>query len=1086
MRIFKKPLWITLSSVFTLLFIGLLIGGLVANDHKSAINWYFNLKDYTLETIVPEDGKEIDSEYFKSKYIQKDADGNIIYRTEENEKKGYKHQVYDNISLVEAGKARARQVQREGATILWNTALGATTPGLPLAKGNSVSLFGRSSIQYVNSGDGSGNSIFFYTINVKNYLENEELKVNNTLWSFYKNGDGSGYKPTDYEKPNEVPWSKYNSAVTNSFSQYNDAAIVFLSRRAGEFKDVNTETAGTVSGDYTGLSQEEKDLIENVIKYKQNGVFKKIIILLNTARGLNFNDLMPYRSDVDTCMWVGQCGSYGMYEIADILVGDSIPSGHLPDTYVYNGKSAPAYVNSSWSDYSNAGLFGITGDELVRKGRYIAYAENIYVGYKYYETRYEDAVLNKGNATSSAGAVESKSNWKYSEEVAFPFGYGESYTKFEYSNFSVLKNEDNDYIAKVTVKNVGGNVGADAVQFYIQRPYTEFDKLNGIEQASVNLCGFVKTKELQPNEIVNLEFRIEDDAFKTYDDAFHDTYIREKTVGNERYYITVAEDAHQAINNILAKKGKTPGNTNGVMDAAGNEKLVNEFQFSTDDVETFTKSKNGSEITNRFTDVDWNKYTNKGKEIITYLSRSDWNKTYPKEKVKLSLTTYAVEDLAYDHEIQYTNEEYPLYNQEHKYNLIDMRGLDYNADEWEVLLNQLTLDEQVKVIGNALYGTSGINSIANPGELVEDGPLGVRKKYTENAGESDRTTSFPIIPLLGASFNEELALEVGRVMGEDILQSGASGIYAPSANIHRTQYGGRMYEYYSEDGFLSGRLCNQQTIGIQESGSSVTLKHFALNEQESNRQGVGIWANEQSIREIYLEPFRYAIEEGKAKSVMSSFTRFGTAWSGACSSLNNGVLRDEWGFNGFVISDCPYFDYMGILDGLEGGNDSFLYELSDTKLANYYKAETNPRIAQLIRQSVHRVLFVVANGNCMNGYTSFTQQVPVTNWWEYTIVGLQIMFGLLSLASIVLLILCFIKKENKINDKEVVTMGNVQNNNPEYKEKNSSEIGLSQEKMIALLVKDSEKIKFQIKELNSKVEVITELINMLEKNKEEK
>lgn len=1029
MKIFKKPLWITLTAIFNVLFIASIIGGSIANVYKRTINSYFDLKNYDIETV--ESDEEIDAEYFKSKYVQKDEENEIIYAYED--KNNYSHQVYDNLALIEQGKKSARQVQREGATILWNNSLNSQNTGLPLKDKDSVSLFGRTSAQYVNSGDGSGNSIYFYTINVKNYLEDAGLNVNNTLWNFYKTGDGSGYKPTDYEKPNEVPWSKYNSSVKNSFANYGDAAIIFLSRRAGEFKDVLTENAGTISGDYCGLSQEEKDLIENVISYKKNNTFKKVILLLNTARGLNFNDLMPYRSDIDTCMWVGQCGSYGMYEIADILVGKSLPSGHLPDTYTYNGKSAPSYINAAYSTYKNSKLFGIQGDEEVRKSRYIAYVENIYVGYKYYETRYEDCVLNQGNASSNVGAVESTSNWKYSEEVAFPFGYGGSYTEFTYSDFKVEKDSHDNYKVNVKVTNTGKGKGADAVQVYIQKPYTEYDKNNGLEQASVNLCGFYKTKELNPNESVQITIPVKYDAFKTFDDAVKDTYIREKTTGSERYYLTVGQDAHDAINNILAKKGKTPANTNNVMDGEGKASLVEEFQFAEDDYETFSVSSSGEKITTRFTDTDWNKYENKGIETITYLSRKNWRDTYPKEVMGLSLTTDAVAQLAYDSEIEYTEEDkYPLYNQDHVFNLIDMKGLEFDHEAWDTLLDQLSLKDQIEVIGQAIYGTNPIDHIASPGESVNDGPLGIRKAYQDNAGEKDRTTSFPIIPLLGASFNKDLALEVGRVMGEDILQSKTTGIYAPSANIHRNQYGGRMYEYYSEDGFLSGELCKEQTIGIQESGSTVTLKHFALNEQESSRQGVGIWANEQSIREIYLEAFRPAVEEGKAKSVMASFTRFGVKWSGACSALNNDVLRGEWGFSGYVISDCPYFDYMGILDGLVGGNDCFLYELSDEKLSTYYKAESNPKIAQLIRQSVHRVLYVTVNGNAMNGYTTNTRMKLITNWWQYALIGLQVGLGIFGVGSAVMLVLCFVYKKKKLltDNGEIEDSLNVDHNNP--------------------------------------------------------
>jgi len=473
-----------------------------------------------------------------------------------------------------------------------------------------------------------------------------------------------------------------------------------------------------------------------------------------------------------------------------------------------------------------------TDVDFYKEYKTIFHAEGIYVGYKYYETRYEDAVLNQGNATSTAGAVNSKTNWTYAEEVAFPFGYGGAYTTFAYSNYQVEKQTDGNYKVTLTVKNTGTKNGADAVQVYIQKPYTEYDKQYGIEQASVNLVGYAKTKELAPNQTETVEIIVRDDAFKTYDANNKKTYIREK--GD--YYLTVAQDAHDAVNNILAAKGKTRANTNNVMDADGNDALVKKISLSTDDFTTFSVGVNNTPITNQFDDADWNKYENRSGDKITYLSRNNWRDTYPTATQKLVMTSVIADELRWEKPVIEANptDEMPLYGQTHVYNLIDLKGKNYNDPAWDVLLNQMTLEEQIKFLGNAYMGTKAIPSIAKPGENTKDGPMGIRASYKTNS--SDAALCFPSATLLAASYNDQLALEVGKFMGEDMLHTGYTGIYGTGVNIHRSTYGGRNYEYYSEDAFVSGIMCKQQVIGIQSKGCYVNLKHMALNDQENSRR----------------------------------------------------------------------------------------------------------------------------------------------------------------------------------------------------------------------------------------------------------
>ncbi len=1002
----SRLLWSILSVTFALLLTVSIVGDVIADENKRTINDFLGLENYRKE--VNEDAELL---HYSSEFEKEDGS-------------------YDDKALWEEDIRVADRIQREGTTILWNNDAAGHT-GLPLTKGTTVSLFSHSSVDFVYSGMGSGNSITKNSSNLKQAFTNAGLPVNDTLWQFYSKGEGSGdkYVRNAYSGVNEVPWSLVKSNCETSFD--GTVGVFVLSRRAGENGETDStmKTADTLNKDYFELAKNEKDTIEGMVGLKKDGVLSKVIVMLNTAMGINFRYLEEYRDDIDCCIWVCQPGWEGINEIGRIFSGDSVPSGHLVDTFAYDHQSAPAAVNADFSTYTNSNDAGLR--DLQFQANYMIYAEDIYVGYKYYETRYEDAVMGNGNATSKTGAKNSSGDWKYSEEVAFPFGHGESYTSFEYDAFSVEQQEDGSYLASVTVKNVGNQPGEDAVQIYSQKPYTAYDKQHGIEQAAVNLCGYERTEMLYPESQTDethpnsqrVKIVIPADVFKTYDADGYKTYILEE--GD--FYLTAAEDAHQAVNNILARKGYSPASTGNVMDGAGKSSLVWLWNNKTTDATMFSRSSTGYAITNQFDDTDWNKYKNKTDGTVVYLSRSDWAGTWPKP-LALSLSDAMVADLDWDKPVTADpKDKMPLYGQAHEFDIIDLRGKDYNDAAWDTLLNQTTLEEQIQFLGKAYHGTPAINSITYMGERCLDGPLGVRQKYLtdDDASPADnQNMSFPCTPLLSASFSKKLALRAGQLKGEDMLHTGVAGLYGTGVNLHRTIWGGRAYEYYSEDGYLSGIMCAQEVKGIQEKGGYVNLKHFALNDQEANRHGVNIWCNEQAIREVYLLAFQPVVEDAHATGMMSSFTRFGTTWSGAHYGLTTEVLRNEWGFDGFVISDCAWRNYMGVVDGLVGGNDNILYE--STNLAAYYEAQTNATVAQLIRRSTHRVLYVLANSSAMEGYTPGMHIFPVTNWWQHAIIAMIVVFGILTAGSVTMLVLsCVLKKrrrdvliqEGKMNEK---------------------------------------------------------------------
>ena len=1024
----KRSVWAVATSLIISLYIFTSIADVVLNKNKGSINSALGLSGTRLENV--EEDEDGDYEYFKSNYVQVDSQGNPIMTTDAS---GYEHQLYDDISLHEADLRKAEEVQREGSVLLWNN----DASGKILQETNKVSVFSHSSVAWVCSGGGSGTTTPKPNSNVTTEFQAAGLVVNPDLWNFY-NGLGSTYLRAGGIAMHEVPWSLYTDDVKNSFSTYNDAAVLIFSRvtregsNGGTSTDATLTAADTPTGDYFDLSYEEEDMLNQVLALKENGVFKKVIVILNTPTGMFMDSFVNNKDKIDCCLWVGLTGYQGLHEVANILASKSIATGRLPDTFLFNTSSAPSTVNLVGQYYSNASTIGLSSKS--RQGVYLVYEEGIYVGYKYYETRYEDIVLKQGNADSTAGVKNSSGNWRYSEEVAFPFGYSSYSKNFEISNYDIELREDGDYDVKVTITNKGSVTTKDVVQIYVQKPYTEYDKENGIEQASVNLAGYAKTNYLEPNGSENFKILLRKDAFKTYDSHNKKTYIREKTSGNNAYFVTAAHDSHEAINNILAFKGKNPSSTENLMDNVGNSGLVKKFEFAEDDYSTFSKSKQtGNAITNQFDDVDWNRYENKSEANVTYISRNNWTDTYPVTYPILSITTEMLADLANVHPIEANPEDkMPLYGQTIQYMFVDMIGLEYDNPLWEILLNQLTFEEQVKLVGNGYYGTVALESIAKPQDVAADGPLGLKKSFRTNSTE--KTMSYPSTTVLAASFNDKLALEVGQLMGEDALHSGVTGIYAPGVNTHRSTYGARNWEYHSEDSFLAGMIAKWRVIGMQEKGCYVNIKHFALNDQETNRHGLNVWCNEQALREIYLNAYEYAITEGGCTGIMSSFTRFGTHWSGSHKGLCTNLVRKEWGFKGFICSDAPWVDYMDLVLGLVAGNDIVLSTSATVNPAIYDVARTNATVAQALRQAVHRILYIVVNSNAMNGFSSGIRVYEVREWWQVLTHDLSFSMLMITIAFTLLTALRFIFFK-MLNKEKVEKKEEIDNNVPKEKRK---------------------------------------------------
>lgn len=847
------------------------------------------------------------------------------------------------------------QIVAEGTVLLKNNG------ALPSTDAKKISLFGISSAGKIVSGSGSG-AVSGEVKSLKESLIASGYEINETLYDFYANSThshGSGAAPGGGSakgdwKIDEVPQSEYASEVFNSYASYNDAAIVVFSRKGGEGGDLPTEMSrfgGNAEDNYLSLSQEEKDLLRSI---KDSGTFAKTLVIINSAGAMELGFVDQDEYGVDAALWYTGTGSNGIDAIGKVINGEINPSGKLIDTYVYDNKSSAAMQN--FGDYRYVDANGeLTGQS------YVNYGEGIYVGYRYYETRYEDQVIG----TDGVGDYDYKSTVKY------PFGHGISYTEFTWGEQKLVE-ENGSYTMSVEVTNSGTVAGKDVIQLYAQTPYT----IGGIEKSSVQLVGYAKTKELQPNEKEVIEIKFDQKDLASYD------YIGEKTyvLDSGSYYITAAKNAHDAVNNVLSAKGFSTANG---MDYDGNSSLVSQFDVA--EKVLFNTSVTNSEITNQFDDVI--------AEDALYLSRSNWSVLdngqleYASSSISgvsevtdlegnvatltisealrdaLSAEGYDASGAPAIDSVGYPNKDSYKYDEKTNLVLSDMVGLPFDDPKWDELLNAMKLSEQHGLFNKSGYGTAAIDSVGKPKTFEYDGPSGISNFITGESG-----FGFPTSTMVAATFNTDLAAEFGKLVGEDAIKTKTSGWYAPAVNIHRTPFSGRNYEYYSEDPYLSGNVSLNVVKAVQDKGVYVYVKHFALNDQETNRaayNSVATWSNEQAIREIYLKPFQMSIETGGAKGLMMSLNRIGSTHATTNFNLITNVTRGEWGFEGVIITDYMSGMSPEFADQfLAAGGDMFLatgaIPLSDAK-QDWSRSE--------LRRSSKNVLFNIANSLAMNGLT---------------------------------------------------------------------------------------------------------------------
>ena len=819
-------------------------------------------------------------------------------------------------ATVSKANELAKDVQSEAVTLLKND-----DSNLPLS-GKKVNVFGWGSTNPVYGGTGSGSmSKQYKTVSLLDGMKQAGLKTNTELSKLYtdyrKDRPEVGMFAQDWTLP-EVPAKQYSDKLVSDAKDFSDEAVVVLTRVGGEGADLPTDmkakgiTYKNNSKDYDDfqkgesflqLSKTERDMIDLVTSN-----FKKVTLVYNGANTFQFDFLNDY-PQIQSVVWCPPAGQTGFSALGEVLAGETNPSGKTSDTFLKNLTKSVSYNNFGKFEYTNmadkaAKYKGFTGDDVTAIPGFVNYSEGIYVGYKFYETASDEGLIN------------------YDDTVAFPFGYGLSYTSFDQKLDSV-KYKGGKVTVTATVTNTGDKAGKDVVEVYYNPPYTD----GGIEKASKNLAGFEKTKELQPGESQKVTVKFDDDDMASYDYKGAKAYVLEK--GD--YDISIQSDSHHMIDH----------------------KAITVKDTVTYDSDSNTHNGDKTVATNQFDDVAGD---------VTYLSRADHFANY--KEATAAPTNFKMSDKA--KETFYNNSNYdpkkfdkdsdkmPTTGAKNGLKLSDMYGKDYDDADWDKLLDQLTFDDMDNLIANGGYGTQALKSVGKIQLTDADGPASLNNNFT-GVG----SIGFPASTAFACTWNKDLAKQFGEMIGDMAHDMHVAGWYAPAMNIHRNAFSGRTFEYFSEDSLLSGVMASSEISGAKSKGVYSFMKHFALNDQETKRtEMLCTWTNEQAMREIYLKPFEMSVKEGGAQAVMSSFNYIGNTYAGADSALLQTVLRGEWGFKGFVLTD--YFGGYGYQNAdqeVRAGNDSML---ATTKITNHITDKSATSV-KAMRQAAHNILYTAAN-----------------------------------------------------------------------------------------------------------------------------
>ena len=951
----------------------------------------------------------------------------------------YESQYGSTDELVAAHKDLNERLSEEGSVLLKNNGT------LPLKSGDAVTLFGSTSHYPRYSVSAGGSVESSEAVSLEQALTDQGFKINPTMTELYDklgsqvtgkteqagiftpagtdiygnrpgqlSGAVVGPAPGKYTvgEPSLNAYTETDPDYQDSFKDYNDAAIVVIGRDGAEgadyFADKEDGLAEGESGDDPlALNEEERAMIKLATDN-----FDKVVVLVNAVNQMEIDELKT-NDKIDAILWVGFPGCYGFNGVADVLDGTTSPSGHLSTTYAVDSASSPAMANFGTIFYKNG-----EGD-LYRQ--YLVEAEGIYTGYKYYETRYADAVYGTGNATSGTGSIDGDS-WNYDDEMSYGFGYGLSYTTFDQKLDSVTANaDDHTMTVTATVINTGKVAGKDVVQVYAQSPYTDYDKKNKVEKAGVQLMDYVKTKELQPGESETVSTTFDMKYLASYDYTNAKTYIMD--AGD--YYLSIGNGAHDALNNILAAQGYS---TSEGMDANGDASLSYTWHQDKLDKTTYATSETGTEITNQLGDMDLNSYQ---EGTVTYLSRSDWQGTWPKTYSDIEITDnmkqYIYSDFYTIKTDEDTSDIFP--EKDSSVSFFEMKGADYDDERWDEIMDGVKLEDAVygiRVGGTQPKKYESVDEIVNAYEA--DGPGGIKSALVTRNDDPDSPTyvskddpnadynvaDYAAEAVVASTFNKDLAEEQGNLFGEDSLWSNISMQFAPGTNLMRTPYNGRNGEYYSEDPMITNYTSSAVVRGARSKGALITPKHFAFNDQEGSRLGISVYMNEQKARETELRGFEGLVDAGLV-SIMSAMNRVGATYSSAHVGLMQNILRKEWGFKGYLMTDIIIdmggaADYMDVKESVLAGT-TLMGSSSDSYIDsswNYFTAEGvkgDRKLTQAIRDNTKYLFYAIANSNAMDGINSTSKVVNHMTWWRWA----YAVFGAVALAMMALCLTMYVR-----------------------------------------------------------------------------
>lgn len=962
----------------------------------------------------------------------------------------YKSDYSSTTELLDSIEDLGERMSEEGTVLLKNE-----NNALPLSKDETqkLSLLGFSSYYPVQGGD-MGSSLnenkgtdadtvdFVEALDAKGFSINEDLqKLYKSLESEFKTevnmwGNIMEYyhitaPPTDgvfaSKEPSQEKMDSVDDKWKDSMDDYN-VMLVTIGRSSTENGTYLPGVDGVDASqdlnqtDPLGLSDDERDLINAAVEAKENNG-GKVIVMLNNANAMEIDEIKN-NDGVDAIMEIGFPGGYGFYGVADILSGEANPSGHLTDTYAVTNANSPAAQNFGNYEWTNA-------DPSVNINAEEVEAEDIYTGYKYYETRYADTVLGQGNADATVGSSTGKA-WNYDDEVSYPFGYGLSYTTFEQTLKSVDVDLANRTVtAEVDVKNTGDVAGKDVVQLYTSVPYTDYDVENKVEKSAVQLLDYEKTDMIEPGESQTVTITADAQDMASWDSSCEN---EAGTTGNwildnGTYYFTVGNGAHEAVNNVLAAQDQ---------DVEGNKDNVQTWELGDFDASSFAVTLNGTPVENQLQDADLNNWM---EDTVTYLSRNNWEGTWPETYKDLTATDEMISTMADDYsDIEANGDPSSVtFGADNGMTLANMKGVEDITDErWSTLMDQLTLEECLIRTGLGGTSTKVIESITSPEAIQNDGPNGFNSYPLGQYANSDASTGDPCViaeddpnrdykmgvmaneTVIGQTFSKQLAAEWGKAVGNYSLWANTAIWWGVGTNLHRTPYNARNHEYFSEDAVLTAGQGAAIIKAGHDYGVLIAPKHLAFNDTEINRTGIAEFMTEQAARENELRGTQSCIEDANALAVMTTYNRVGCVTSNAHTGLLLNILHKEWGFKGLMsedfIQDPAYTKiHMAVHNGV-----TMTCNTGDNTMAAveavwpYWSVENASQSEELLTDLKQAMLYqnyALANSNAMDGMSTSTHIEKLNTWYDNLITGLRIGFGVLTVLCAAMYLLGLKKKE---------------------------------------------------------------------------